>query len=697
MAKKFEFNQRRVVGFIGHAGGGKTSLCEALLFNAKANERIGSVDQGTSVMDNEPEEQKRRYSVSAHFFDIAHKTAQIFLLDTPGNSNFVPESVSLINAMGAAFVAVDGADGVKYQTEILLQRAKEEKLPIAAVVTKLDKEHSDFDKALASIRATFPVEPVVIHLPVGAEAGFNGVVDLLANKAYLYADGKASETDIPASVKDQAEELRTTMIERLVEGDDDVMTRYLDGGEIAPEELAACLKRGVAEGLFCPVLIASPVKNIGIDLLANFAVAAFPHPGEERLRVVTNPKTGENSTLRIAEEGPFVAQVIKTLSDPFTGKISIMRVFRGKLTGEETFFNINRGGKEKPGKFFYLRGKKQEQIDFASAGEVVSVVKLKEIATGDTLLASEADALQLPSLPTMEPMVHMAVYPKTKGEEEKMSGAVQRIMEEDINLRFWREDETKEFIVSGVGQSQLDVAMERMKRKFGAEVELRRPKIPYRETIKGKAEAQGKHKKQSGGRGQYGDCHIRVEPKPRGEGFEFVDAIVGGVIPGSFIPAVEKGIVEAMKHGELAGCPVQDVRVELFYGSYHDVDSSEMAFKIAGSLAWKKCYMDATPILLEPIMKVDISVPSEYMGDVYGNLSSRRGRVLGSDDSGKMTVIHSTIPQAETMTLSADLRAMTGDKATFVAHFSHYEEVPATVAEKVIAEAAKEKEAKAAE
>lgn len=695
MAKKVDTNRKRVVGFIGHAGTGKTTLCEAILFNTKANDRIGSVSNATSVMDYEAEEQKRQYSVQTSFFDVFHKDHQVFLMDMPGNSNFIPEAFSLLPAIGGAVLPVDALDGLKFQTEKVTGLLKAQKIPAIAVINRIDKEHANFATALESVKAGFAIEPVQMQIPIGAEAEFKGVVDLMSNKAYVYADasGKPSVTDIPADLADSAEELRGAMIERLVEGDDEVMMKYLDGGEVSPEELAACLRQGVIKGLFCPVYAASSQKNIGVDLLLDAIVATLPSPLEERPRTVLDPKTGEaTGTVAISEDGNFLAHVIKTVTDPFTGRISVIRVFRGHLNADEVFFNVTNRSKEKPGKFFYVRGKRLDQADEACAGDVLAMVKLKEVFTNDTLCLLETDKVKLPELPTMAPMVNLAVHPKKKGEEEKMAGAVYRVLEEDPNLRFWRDEQTKDFILSGVGSSQIDVAMERMKRKFQVEVDLRQPKVPYRETIRGKADVQGKHKKQSGGRGQYGDCYIRVEPKPRGEGFEFVNAVVGGAIPKNFIPAIEKGIVECMEKGELTGNPVQDVRVEVYFGSYHDVDSSEMAFKIAGSLAWKKAMMEANPVILEPIMKAAITVPNECMGDVYGNISSRRGRVLGSEDEGKLTRILAEIPQAESYTLSADLRAMTADRGVFTLTFDHYEEVPPLIAEKVVAEAKKDRE-----
>lgn len=693
MAKQFEIAQKRVFGFVGHAGAGKTSICEAILFNTKANERLGSVLDGLAIMDFEPEEQKRQYSVSASFFDVEHKECHLFMADTPGNSNFIPEASTLLPALGAVVFPVDALDGVKHQTELLTEQAKQEKIPFIAFINRIDKEHSNFDKALTSIENAFAIEPVLVQLPIGAEDGFKGIVDLMANKAYTYSDsGKGKVCEIPEDMKDLAEEARTSMIERLVEADDDVMEKYLEGEEPTDTEMANCLKKGIINGAFCPVLCGSALKNIGIDLLLDIIAGSFPDPTEERSRKVSNPDTGEESELSIGADGPFLAQVIKTMSDPFTGKVSIFRVFRGELRTEDQFFNVDKNSKEKPGKLFLQRGKNQEPLDVARTGDIVAVIKLKDISTGHTMTGLDGKNVKFPPLPIMEPMVHRAILPKSQGEEEKMSSGIARILEEDANLRFWREDQTTEFILSGVGEAQLAVAMERMKRKFGVEVVLSEPRIPYRETLKGKAEVQGKHKKQSGGRGQYGDCHIRVESLPRGSGFEFVDSIVGGVIPKNFIPAVEKGIIESMLKGDLTGNPVQDVKVELFYGSYHAVDSSEMAFKTAGSIAWKKAFAASNPVLLEPIFKVAITVPSENMGDVYGNISSRRGKVLGSEDAPRTTTIFAELPQAEMYSLAPDLRAMTGDRAVFVANFDHHEEVPRENAEKIIEAFQKAKE-----
>ncbi len=695
MGKNFEIGQKRVVGFVGHASSGKTSICEAILYNTKNNDRLGSVDQGQSLMDYEEEEQKRKYSVLSSFFDVEYKNTKIYFVDTPGNSNFIPDSNTILPAIGSAIVPVDGVDGVKYQTEVMCDRLKEAGIPYACFITKLDKEHCDFDKALESIKNLLPVEPVVIQLPIGKEDSFTGVVDILAQKAYTYSDasGKGAAGDIPADLADQVETLRAETVERLVEGDDEVMMKYLEGEEVTDEELMDCLKKGTVSGQFCPVLCGSPTKNMGVDLLCDFIVKALPAPNEERPRLATKPGSEEEIEVPVSTDGPFAAQIVKTLSDPFAGKVSIFRIIRGVLKPDDAIYNVTRDSKEKaPGKLYAVRGKKQVPVDGAEAGDIVAVLKMKDLGTGDSLSDVEANGLLFPELPEMLPMLHYAVGPKSQGEEEKMTTGIQKSVEEDSNLHFWREDQTSQFILSGVGQAQIDVAMERMRRKYNVEVELTPPKVPYRETIKGKAEVQGKFKKQTGGRGQYGDCHIRVEPKPRGEGFEFVDSIVGGVIPRQFIPAVEKGVVEAMVRGELTGSPVQDVRVELFFGSFHTVDSSENAFKSAGRMAWRKAMLEANPVLLEPIHKITISVPSEYMGDVYGYISSHRGKVLGSEEKGKLTEIYAEVPQVEMGSFNADIRAMTGDRGSFVAKFEHYEEVPGPIAEKIIEEAAKAKE-----
>ncbi len=695
MAKKFEISDKRVVGFAGHSGCGKTTICESILYLTKTVERLGRVESGQSVMDFEPEEHKRLYTVTASFHDVVYKNNHIFLADTPGVSDFIGDSMSVCSQMGAIILPIDSVDGVKFNTERINELLAERNIPQVLFINKLDEEQANFDKALQSVKDSLGMDPVLMQLPIGLGLDFKGVVDILENKAYIYSDesGKPTVGEVPADMADQVTELRDSAIERLVEGDDEIMMKYLDGEEISDEEVKSCLSVGTASGTFVPLYCGAGYKNIGIDRLLDAILAALPSPDKEPVRTLNSTKGEETKELVIGEDGHFMAQVIKTISDPFAGKISVLRVLSGSVKYDDTVLCMRTGNKERMSKPFLLKGKDHPEIEEGFAGDVIGVAKLKDVDTGDTLSSNiKEEEFALPIIKFPAPMVTYAVYTKGKGEEDKIGTAFRRVTEEDPTIHFYREDQTKEFLFDGVGQAQIDVSMEKIKRKFKLEVELRQPLIPYRETIKSKAEVQGKYKKQSGGRGQYGDCHIRIAPKSRGEGFEFVNSIVGGVIPKQFIPAVEKGVLEAMVRGELTGNPVQDVQVECYFGSYHAVDSSEMAFKMAGSMAWKKAMVTAQPILLEPVCKVKITVPSDFVGGIYGNVSSRRGRVLGSGNVGRFEVVNAEIPLVEMHGLSPDLRAMTGDRAFFETAFERFDEVPGQIAEKIIEEYRKERE-----
>ncbi len=691
--KSYPIDKKRVVAFVGHAGGGKTQLCEAILHTTKATGQLAKVESGNSNLDFEPEEQKRLYSVAASFWDVEHKDHHLFLMDTPGSSNFSGDSRSVLNAAGVGVFAVDAVEGAKFQHMILSRYAADRNIPHMVFVSKMDKEHANFDKAVESATESLAVEPVVMALPIGKEADFKGVVDLISRKAYLVDDsGKNSVGEIPADMADDVETARETMMERLVEADDDLMEKFLEEGEVSDEELIRCLKKGTIERTFAPLYVGSGYTMGGIVPFLNGLLQASPDPTEEPARKATNPENEEAIELTISEDGPMVAQVIKTMSDPFSGKINVFRIYRGKLASDDTIENMTRSSKERFGKMFYLRGKKNEAVDGGLAGEIVAVAKLKDLYTGDTFNIEKSKEPVLMDVPPMpDPMEHRAVYARKKGEEEKMGQAVQRAVEEDSGLTFWRDEQTFEFILSGVGGPQFDVAMERIRRKYQVEIDLETPKVPYRETIKGKSEKQGRYKKQTGGRGQFGDCHIRVSPNP-GKGYEFLNNIVGGVIPKQFIPAVDKGIQEAMVKGELTGSPVVDVTIDLFFGSYHAVDSSENAFKVAGSMAWKAAMLEAVPCVLEPIQKVDILVPSEFMGDIFGYISSRRGRVQGNEPENGLERIHTEVPLSETFTMAQDLRAMTADRASFRSAFDHYEEVPQSVAEALVEDYKKRRE-----
>ena len=693
--KSYSIDKKRVVAFVGHAGGGKTQLCEAILHLTKATSQLGKVEGGNSNLDFEPEEQKRQYSVAASFWDVEYKDHHLFLMDTPGSSNFAGDARSVLNAAGVGVFAVDAVEGAKFQHMILSRYAADRNIPHMVFVSKMDREHANFAKAVESAKETLAVEPVVMALPIGKEADFKGVVDLISRKAFLVdATGKTTPAEIPADMVDDVDSARETMMERLVEADEELMEKFLEEGEVSDEDLHRCLKQGTINRIFAPLYVGSGITMGGVYFipLLNGLLQAAPSPTEEPARKATNLETKEDMELAISDDGLLVAQVIKTMSDPFTGKINVFRVYRGKLSSDDTVENMNRSTKERFGKMFYLRGKKQESVEFGEAGEIVAVSKLKDLYTGDTFnIEKSREPVMLPVPQMADPMEHRAIYARKKGEEEKMGQAIQRTVEEDPGLTFWRDDQTYEFILSGVGGPQFDVAMERIRRKYQVEIDLNTPKVPYRETIKGKSEKQGRYKKQTGGRGQFGDCHIRVSPNP-GKGYEFQNNIVGGVIPKQFIPAVDKGIQESMVKGELTGSPVVDVIIDLFFGSYHAVDSSENAFKVAGSMAWKAAMMEASPCVLEPIQKVDIMVPSEFMGDVFGYVSSRRGKVLGNEPARGLEVIHAVLPLAETFTLAQDLRAMTADRASFKSAFDHYEEVPSSVAEALIEDYKKRRE-----
>ena len=694
MAKKLEIGNKRIIGFAGHSGCGKTSLCEAMLWLVKATDRIGRVDQQTAAMDFEPEEHKRLYSVSSSTNDIVYKNTQFFMLDTPGSSDFIPEAKITLTVAGGVVMPIDAVDGPKHQHGILKEFCEERNLPMMLFVNKLDKERAKVNETLAAVKEQLGIDPVLLQLPIGQEDSFKGVVDLLEKQAYVYADdsGKAEKTDIPSDMADAVEEARETMIERLVEGDEEVMEKYLEGEEVTSEELYKCLKKGTLSGELVPALVGSAYKNIGVDRLLEALKAAFPAPNEEAPRKMVDLDSGEEleDTVQISEDGPFLGYVFKTLADPF-GTVYYLRVMNGKLASDDDFVNVNRNSKERMGKLFYMRGKKHDSVDEVGAGEIVAVSKMKDMKTGDTLAAAKQNAVLAP-LPEAIQMMTFAIYAKKKGEEEKMGQAINRLLEEDPTLKMERQEQTKELLLSVVGQAHLDVTIEKIARRFKVEIDFRVPKVPYRETIRGRCEVEGKHKKQSGGRGQFGVCWIRVSPKPRGEGFEFVNCIVGGAIPKQYIPAVEKGIVDTMMTGDLSGNPVQDVQIELFDGKYHDVDSSEMAFKIAGSLAWKTAFEKSEPVLLEPYINVLVKVPSEHMGDVIGELNSRRGRVQGMEEAGRYAEVSAQSPQAEMHDFSQTLRSMTQDRAIFTTEFSHYEEAPPDVMKKVVEEYQRSKE-----
>jgi len=678
-----DVQQIRNVAVLGHGNSGKSSLAEALLFTAGSLKRLGKVDDGTSSMDFEPEEIKRKISIGAAFNHLSWKKNDVYLIDTPGDDNFFNETRFAAQVADSAVLTVGAVLGVRPQTEKFVDLVKEHNLPCLICVTKMDRERADFQKTVDSIRESTGLNAVVLYLPIGAEDTFRGVVDIVAGKALLFAEGgKVSVAEIPADLADQARSLRENLMEYVAETQDELLEKFLEEGELTDEELTTGLAAAVRSGQIAPVCACASLTNLGSAVILDAIVGLLPSPDQRPARVGTNPKTGDMVERPGTADAPFSALVFKTMADPFAGRLTIFRVFSGTLKGD-AFYNATKETAERFGQLFIMAGKEQKPVDEAVPGMVVAVAKLKETTTGDTLCV-ENNPVVYEAVQPLPTVIAYAVSAK-KGDEEKLFSSITRLLDEDLTLKLTREQQTMESLISGVGQVHLEVIGEKIKRKFGVEMELRPPRVPYRETLKGKVTVQGRHKKQSGGRGQFGDCTIEMEPLPRGEHFQFVDKIVGGVIPQQYRPAVEKGILEAMDRGVIAGYPFVDLKVSLIDGSYHTVDSSEMAFKVAGSLAFKKGVVQANPVLLEPIMEVEVRVPKDFVGDVMGDLNSRRGRVLGMDSTARYEVINANVPMAEVLLYALDLTSMTGGRGTFLTRFSHYEEVPAMIAEKIIA------------
>lgn len=685
----------RNVALIAHSGAGKTSLTEAVLFNAGAIDRIGSVESGNTTSDFEPEEIARQISVTSSLSFCDWKETRINLIDTPGFINFIEDTRGCLRAADGVITVVCAVSGIKAETKKIWGYVTEYKIPAIIFINKLDKETANFYSAIDAAKASFDLDVIPIQIPIGQGEQFKGIVDLFSMKAYIFNNGKATEADIPAEVADSAEEFRKKLIEKIAESDDNLLEKYLEGEELTIEELMKGLKEASIMRKFIPVVCGSAIANIAIPQLLDTILLCLPSPIERSdISPVKgiNTKDGKEIEIKPLPTKPFTAYVFKTIADPYAGKFSLFRVFSGILKADSNVLNSVSETKERIGQVFYLLGKKNIPAQSVGPGEIAAVVKLKDTNVGDTL-CDEHYSFTLEKLKYAEPIISYAIAPKTKGDEEKVSIGLQRILEEDPTLKFIRDEESKEMILSGMGQVHLEVALERLKRKFGVEVVMKTPKISYRETIKASVKTQGKYKKQSGGRGQYGDCWIEIEPLQRGSGYEFADKIVGGAIPQQYRPAVEKGIVETMKDGILAGYPIVDLRVTLFDGTYHTVDSSEMAFKIAGSMALKKAFMDAKPVLLEPIMKIEVTTPDDTLGSIIGDLNSRRGKVQGVDSQvGGNQRISALLPMAEMLTYANQLHSITSGRGLYSMEFSHYEEVPAHIVQKVIADKQKQKE-----
>lgn len=668
----------RTYALIGHGGSGKTTVAEMLLHSAGAVSRMGSIEGGTTALDYEPEEVRRGGSIQPGFFSFERGQAQHHLVDLPGDNNFIGDLGLLVSAVDAAVLVVDAVDGVKPLTRKIYAEAQSRGLPSMAVITKVDRDRADFDSAFASL-SQLKVKPVLLYMPLGQKEDFKGFIDVLAGKARTF-DGK--DAGIPADLDDEVQTLRETMIENIAESDEELMEKYLELGELSPEDIQKGLALGVRSGELVPVIPCSGLLGQGGDEILSIIENLFPAPEDRK------PWEAADGSLRpSSSDEPMAAFVCKTLADPFSGQLTVLRVLSGSLTSDTPALNAKSGNKERIGQLLVPQGKEHVQLKgSAGPGAIVAVAKLKTTHTGDTLCDEAAPfALAVPDLPPT--LITYALAAAQKGEEDKVYQAVAKLLDEDITLKLTRDEESSDILLSGMGQMHIETSVERAKRRSKVEIELKTPKVPYRETFVGKADVQGRHKKQSGGRGQFGDCLIRLSPLPQGGGYEFADQIVGGAIPRQFIPAVDKGIQESARKGPLTGSPVVDFKVELYDGSFHSVDSSEMAFKVAGSLAFKKACEVAGLKLLEPVMRMSVHVPDEHMGDVIGDLSSRRGKVLGSDSQSGVTEIQAHVPMAEVLRYAPDLRSMTGGQGTFTMVFDHYEECPPQVADKVIAAA----------
>ena len=691
---KFETEKLRNLGIVGQGDAGKTSLVEAILFNTGMTDRLGKVDDGSSNMDFEPEETKRKITITSKLHHCEWNSHELHIVDTPGYTNFLHDTRACMRVLGGAVLMISAVDGVKAQSQNLWNWADEFEVPRIAFINKLDRERADYLKAVDDMETSLKCRPVAVNMPIGQEADFKGVIDLIAMKARIFKfdeKGTYDEVDIPEEYLEDAERLHVALVEACAESDDELMEKYLETEELSDEELLRGLREGTLTGVFTPVFCGSATANIGIRQLLDYIVICMPSPIDKGTQYGTNPKTGDAEERRPDPKEPFSAMVFKTVSDPFTGKLNLFRVYSGTVKSDSSVFNPNKDCNERLGQILLPEGKKQKPVNEAVAGDIVAIAKLKETTTGDTLCdAGKPIIYECPVV--MKPVISFALEAKSKGDEEKIFSGLSRLAEEDPALILQRDEETKEMIISGMGQVHVEVAIEKLKRKFGAEVILKEPKVPYREAIKKTVEQHYRHKKQSGGRGQFADVHIRLEPRKRGEGYEFVDKVVGGVVPRSYIPAVDKGIQEVMRKGSLGGFPVQDFRVTLYDGSHHSVDSSEMAFKIAGSMAFKKACEAANPVLLEPVMAMEITVPDECVGDVIGDMNSRRGKVLGMEPQAGSQVVKAQVPMAEVLKYAPELRSMTSDRGLFTMEFTHYEEVPSHLMAKLLEELKKKDE-----
>jgi elongation factor G len=679
--KDYKTEDIRNVVLIGHGGTGKTTLAEAMLFASGAINRLGRVEEGTTTSDYDPDEAKRTISINLAVLPCEWKGKKINAIDAPGYADFAGEMKAAIRAADAAVVLVDASAGVEVGTEHSWAFADEADLPRAVLIDRMDRENADFAQAFSQVQSFFGKKCVALQLPIGAQSSFSGVIDVLAMKSY--SGEKGTEGAVPDSLSDQAARCREQLVEAVAETDDELLTKYLDGTEPTAEELTRGLRAGIASGAVVPVLVGAAAKNIGTTQLLDTLAADFPSPKDRPPVKAKNASTGQEEELKADPAGPLAALVFKTTADPYVGKLTYLRVYSGVLKGDSQAWNANRSTAERIGQLFVVRGKAQEPVPQLVAGDIGALAKLAETSTGDTLSTKEKP-LVLPPITFPSPAFSAAVHPKTKADLDKMGSALNRILEEDPTLRVHRDTDTNETLLSGIGEPHLEVTIEKIQRKFGVGLELTTPKVPYKETITAPATAEYTHKKQTGGHGQFARVAIKLEPLPRGSGFKFEDKVVGGTVPKTYIPAVEKGVTEAMHEGVIARYPLVDVKVTLYDGKEHPVDSSEMAFKLAGSAALKQGVNQGKPILVEPIMTLRVTVPEANTGDAMGDLNSKRAKVLGISPENGFSVIEAQVPLAEVQHYATDLRSITQGRGHYEVEFDHYEEVPAHLAQKII-------------
>jgi elongation factor G len=671
----------RNVALISHGGAGKTSLAEAMLFDAGAIQRLGSVDAGTATLDHDPDEQKRKQSINLAVGTLEAGGSRITLVDTPGYADFQADVIEALAAVDAAIVVIDASAGVEVGTEAVWRMAEERKLPRFIFINKMDRENANFDAVLDQLKARFGPKIAPVYLPIGSAEGFRGYVDVIEQHANVYEGGTPKDAPIPDEMQSGEEQRREALVEAAAEASDELMNKYLEGEEISDEEIEAALHKGTREGSVVPVFVGSALKNIGVRELTNMIAKHVPSAAEVGARA-----TADGKELTPDPSQPLVAQVFKTIADPFVGRLTYFRVVSGTLRPQDHLWNATRREEERIGNILGLLGKEQTNMPSAGPGDIAAVAKLASTQIGDTLVSDRAHALELPKLSFPEPTLQVSIEPESKADLDKLGQALQRMLEEEPMMRVHREESTGETILTAMGDAHVDVIIERLKRKFGAAVKTGTPRVPYRETIRKPTKIDNRFKRQTGGHGQFGHVVIEFEPLESGSGFQFGDRIVGGVVPKQYIPAVEKGLREAMAEGVLAGFPVVDMKATLVDGSYHTVDSSEMAFKVAASQALKRAFPEANPVLLEPILEVEVTVPDEYMGDVMGQITAKRGHVLGMDSNNGMQQLRAQVPQAEMFHYATELRSITQGRGRFSWTLDHYAEVPHNVAEKVIAE-----------